>query len=254
VTSAMRPLFAHWKEVAPLLSAHRTIALFLDFDGTLVPIGPRPNLVQVHPDTRTSLAILAHNPRFRVWVISARRRADIRARLRVPAVRCLGLYGWERASKTPPPARSISRVKACLEQILPPRPSVWIEDKQHTIAVHYRGAPEAIRLEVADCVRRAVLPWRAHLRVAPGKCVWEILPVSFADKGSAILRELAGLRGDALPVYVGDDLSDEQAFAVLPRAGVGIRVGARHATRARYSLRGSAEVRRFLERLRTEFP
>jgi trehalose 6-phosphate phosphatase len=248
----MRPLFACWNEVAPRLAGSRVIALFLDFDGTLAPIRPRPDQVHVHPMARRALAILARSHRFRVWVISARRRADVLARLRVPAVRYLGLYGWERGTVVPPPLSSILHVKTFLAGALPSHPSIWIEDKQYSIAVHYRGAPDSIRRAAAERVSRAIAPWGSRLRIAPGKCVWEIVPVEFGDKGAAVRRELATLPAHALPVYLGDDLSDEDAFAAL-RHGVAVRVGTRRSTRARYALHSADDVRHFLERLRAEF-
>src|SRR5260370_35852473 len=92
----MRPLFACWSDIAARLASSRMVALFLDFDGTLAAIQPRPELVRVHPDLRRTLGELAGNPRPRLGVISARRRAEIRAPVRVPAARSLGRYGWAR--------------------------------------------------------------------------------------------------------------------------------------------------------------
>jgi trehalose-phosphatase len=233
------------------MAASRTIALFLDFDGTLAAIQPRPELAFISPYVRPALAALARSNRFRVWVISARRRSDIRARVRVPAVRYLGLYGWERGFALPRRPAAIADVKEALKAGLPPLPAVWIEDKEYTLAVHYRGAPDQVRSIVAESVHRAVEPWRSYLRISPGKCVWEVVPRDLADKGTAVRRELAALPARALPFYVGDDLSDEAAFGALPGV-VGIRVGGPENTRARYRLDGSEQVRHFLERLRTE--
>jgi trehalose 6-phosphate phosphatase len=246
----MRHIFSCWAEIAARMASSRTIALFLDFDGTLAAIQPRPELVRLHPGVRRTLTALASCPRMRVWVISARRRADIRALVRVPAAGYLGLYGSERGF-LPAPGPGIESVKQVLAATLPPLPAVWIEDKQYTVAVHYRGAPEQVRSLVAERVDRAVQPWRRFLRIVPGKCVWEVAPRGLADKGVAVLRELAALRHRALPVYVGDDFSDEAAFAALPR-GVGIRVGGLGPTRARYRLEGAEQVHHFLEKLRAE--
>jgi trehalose 6-phosphate phosphatase len=247
----MRPLFACWSEVAARLISSRMIALFLDFDGALAPIAPHPGLVQVDPRLRRTLAALARNPRLRVWVISARRRSDIRARLRAPALRHLGLYGQERGFPPNRPSSLIARVKQALAATLPPHPAVWIEDKQYTIAVHYRCAPDPVCRTVAERVQRAVEPWRDRVGIAPGKCVWEVAPHGLADKGAAVRRELAALPSRALPLFVGDDLSDEAGFAALPRA-IGIRVGEPGRTRAQYRLDGSEQVHQFLERLRAE--
>jgi trehalose-phosphatase len=248
----MRSLFACWNDIAARLASSPMVALFLDFDGTLVSIEPRPELVRVHPDLRRTLGELARNPRLRLWVISARRRADIRARLRVPAARYLGLYGWERRSLPRPRPGRIARVKEALAATLPPLPAVWIEDKQYTLAVHYRGAPEEIRSVAAESVHRALAQWNGDFRIAPGKCVWEIAPRGVSDKGRAVRRELARLSERVLPVYIGDDLSDEAAFAALPQGGVGIRVGGGGPTRAHYRLDSSQQVHRFLEKLRAE--
>jgi trehalose 6-phosphate phosphatase len=248
----MRPLFACWNDVAARLASSRMVALFLDFDGTLAAIQPRPEMVRVHPDLRRTLGELACNPRLRLWVISARRRADIRARVRVPAARYLGLYGWERRSLPRPRPGTIACVKEVLAATLPPLPAVWIEDKQYTLAVHYRGAPEEVRSMAAESVYRALGPWNGDLRIAPGKCVWEIAPRGLSNKGMAVRRELARIPGRVLPVYVGDDLSDEAAFAAISRRGVGIRVGGAGPTRAHYRLDSSQQVHRFLEKLEAE--
>src|SRR5579872_6623478 len=195
----MRSLFGNWGEVAAKLESQPTIALFLDFDGTLTPIQQRPELVRVHPAVRRALAALATRPRFRVWVISARRREDVRARLRVAAVRYLGLYGWERSSFPPPPGAPILDVKAALQAAFGRGPCPWVEDKTHSVALHYRGCSEPVRRLAAEYLRRALEPWRGVLRVAPGKCVWEVVPREFGDKGAAVRRELTAHQ-HSLPV------------------------------------------------------
>ena len=92
---ARRHVFACWDEVADRLRSTPAVALFLDFDGTLSALCPRPEEVRLSAATRSVVSTLARNSRIRVWVISGRRRADVRDRIRIPGVRYLGLHGWE---------------------------------------------------------------------------------------------------------------------------------------------------------------
>ncbi len=102
----MRHLFDCWTEIAERLSGSRKIALFLDFDGTLAPIRPHPEDVRLDPAARQTLATLARSPRFRVCVISGRKRSDVRARMRVPGIRYLGLHGWDNGTETSFPRKA----------------------------------------------------------------------------------------------------------------------------------------------------
>ena len=88
-------LFHHWTQVANRFESSPAIALFLDFDGTLAPLKPRPEDVWLDDATRRTLLRLTRSPRFRVWIVTGRRRADVRARVRVTGIRYLGLHGWE---------------------------------------------------------------------------------------------------------------------------------------------------------------
>ena len=88
-------LFQCWTQVHNRFKSSPAIALFLDFDGTLAPLQPRPEDVWLDDATRRTLSRLARSPRFRVWIVTGRRRTDVRARIRVPGIRYLGLHGWE---------------------------------------------------------------------------------------------------------------------------------------------------------------
>lgn len=247
----MRPLFAHWHEFAARFRGNRTIALFLDFDGTLAPFQPRPEMVRLVPGMRRTLAALSRSPRWKIWVISARRRADIRTRVGIPSIRYLGLYGGERGFLPAPRSGPLDCVKHVLMAALPRHPAVWIEDKQYSLGVHYRGAPGPACQAVMERVDSAAERWRGQLRVVPGECVREILPRVFGDKGTAVRRELAGLADRAVAIYVGDGHSDEAAFAALGSRGLGIHVGGPGPSRAQYRVANPEQVHRFLEKLRT---
>jgi trehalose 6-phosphate phosphatase len=251
----MRHLFESWTEIAERLSGSGKIALFLDFDGTLTRIRPRPEDVHLDPEARQTLAALARSPRFRVSMISGRKRSDLRERVRVPGIRYLGLHGWDSGTDTKLSEGSRAMLlcaKLRLGALPVLAPGVWIEDKDQILAVHFRNAGEAARAQASVAVRAAAESYRKHLRVAPGKEVWEIIPRELEDKGAAVRRELAALCCGATAIYAGDDLGDEPAFAAL-RHGITIYVGRVRRTKARFHLADSGEVHSFLNRLRTGF-
>jgi len=246
----MRHLFVHWSRISARLRSASVIALFLDFDGTMARLEHRPHEVLLEGPVRHVLAALARSPRFRIWVISGRRQADVRARTRVPGIRYLGLHGWEgRGSALAGETQRdlpvlLARLEGCLGNIR----GMWIEDKQYAVAIHYRGAAASDILLCRLRLNQIVEPFTQRFRIAHGKKVWEILPRALEDKGVAARQQLARLGDHALPVYVGDDQVDEPAFAAL-RQGITVRVGSFSRSHARYRLGGVPDVRRFLQKL-----
>jgi trehalose-phosphatase len=126
-----------------------------------------------------------------------------------------------------------------------------VENKKLSFVVHYRGArPGAVRR--AEAVLGEELErFRPQLNQLAGKKTWEILPREIEGKGSAVRSLLADFSGPVLPIYVGDDTTDEPAFGVL-RQGLTVCVGPARPTRARFFLRNPVEVTSFLEKLEAE--
>jgi trehalose-phosphatase len=250
----MSYLLESWPAVAERLRRARTIALFLDFDGTLAPLCARPEQAVLPAAARRVLLRLAHRPRLRVWVISGRRQEDVCRRVAVPGVSCLGLYGCENGSLPmlgPETWWTLEEARISLARRLDPAAGLWIEDKGATFALHYRGAaPAAIRqgraLLDAACAR-----FSHRLMVTAGDCVWEVMPRELPGKGQEGRRRLRRLRPGTLPVYIGDDAADEPAFAAFSH-GITVHVGPAHQTRAGFRLRNPAEVCRALQRIDRE--
>jgi trehalose 6-phosphate phosphatase len=249
-------LFHIWPRVRKRLKATKHLALFLDFDGTLAPLQHRPEKVRLDRRTRQALRRLACRRRVTLWVVSGRRRTDVRRRVGEPRLHYAGLHGWEHDRKASLPRRVERLLLGAKEQIttqLTALPGTWIEDKGFSFAVHYRQATgEAVR-RVRREVRRLSEDFGSDLRVIPGKKVWEVLPAEVEGKGSAVRALLAKLPSSTLAAYLGDDTSDESAFAALPD-GLTVHVGPRRLTRARFRLRNPEEVREFLERVDAELP
>jgi trehalose-phosphatase len=250
----MRRVFDCWPQIISRIRAADSIALFLDFDGTLAPIRATPNEVRLSQPTRAVIARLAASSRVRVWVISGRKQADVRGRTGVPGVQYMGLHGWEGrvdAALGPETKRVLENAKSWLAHRIEPMRGIWIEDKGSTFAVHYRGAAETesslAQAEMVEVMARL----NGSFRLLSGKKVWEVLPRELGDKGSAVRRELSRFDRRALPVYIGDDATDERAFSALP-GGLTIRVGPQALTRAQFQLRDPASVRLFLERFEQE--
>jgi trehalose-phosphatase len=245
-------LFAEWNRIARRIRGKKRLAIFLDFDGTLVRIAPRPEAVRLEQGIRDVLQKLAGYANVTLAVISGRQRAELQHYIGIHKIKYMGLYGWERdgSKKIPFPVReSLARTLVSLRAEFPSYPGVWIEPKRNTFSVHLRGANAETRQQVRLVVKRLVEPLGKTLQVMENLRDIEVAPVAIGDKGIAVRKFLGepAIRG-ALPVYFGDDFSDEPAFAAL-RKGIPVLVGKRRETHAKYSLRGPAEVAAALSKL-----
>jgi trehalose 6-phosphate phosphatase len=245
-----RHLFARWAEVQTQLVSAPHLALFLDFDGTLAPLRPHPDAVRLDPAVRKLLARLARHPRVTVCIISGRRLRDLRPRAAVPGVHYIGLHGWEREgkAKSVPVPVPLALAKQRILRMLGSEPGIRVENKGMSCAAHYRGASERTVRRARAVFREALQPLAGQVRVLRGKKVWEVLPTDLPGKGAAAAEFLGQLKTAALPIYVGDDTTDESAFAAL-RAGITVRVGPTRRTRAHFRLRDPREVWDLLRRL-----
>src|SRR5882724_7722333 len=124
----MNHLFDDWDQVRSRLKSARKIGLFLDFDGTLVKFRSRPEHVWIDNELKRTIAGLAGNSRFRVTIISGRRRDDVAARVSLPSVKYLGLHGSEGragAVALPESRHALNVVRGLLGDVIENCPGVW---------------------------------------------------------------------------------------------------------------------------------
>jgi trehalose 6-phosphate phosphatase len=245
------------------LTTERQPAVFYDFDGTLSEIVEDPDsarLVDGAADALTSLSAACP-----VAILSGRDLADVRERIGLPGLWYAGSHGFELTGpdgthhQNPEAAASIpvlAGAAADLADQLGRIPGVVVEHKRFGVAVHYRNAARDRVGEVAAAVRTA--GQRTALRVTTGREVIELRPNIDWDKGKTLRWVLDYIRdnegaGPMLPIYLGDDITDEDAFDAVDDDGIAILV--RHsddgdrATAARYALDDPDRVREFTERL-----
>jgi len=245
-------LLKSWDDIAAQIRRRGRVIIFLDFDGTLVDIAPRPELVRLKPEAREVLRRLAKHPLATLVMVSGRRRAEILEHIGVPGIHYFGLYGWERDDHCELPQdaqKALLEARAIIEPLLKKYPNLWIENKHSSLSVHLLHVPKARHRALREELWTALQPFQKKLHAVGNIRDVEILPRSIPGKGLAVkefLRENADKK--ALPFYFGDDYSDESGFAAVGR-GVSVHVGKPRPTKARYRVKTPADVAKALERI-----
>ena len=244
-----------------LVAGQSSVLLLLDFDGTLSEIAPRPEDAVLRPGNAKLLAVLSRKPGSTVGILSGRSLDDVRERVGVPGLVYAGNHGLEISGPDlqylhPAAAASIpafSEIAGRLVAALADVPGAQVENKTLTLTVHYRRvAPEyhdRVESIVQDVTGPAITD--GQLRLSTAKAAIELRPSVEWDKGRALDLVRSRLAPGAFPIYIGDDATDEDAFAAAQAAGgFGVFVGpAGSATRAKYRLDSPAAVSDALAKL-----
>lgn len=239
-------------------AGHR-LSVFLDYDGTLTPIMPHPEEAVLSETMRAT--ILALSKVALVAVVSGRNKNNIQDLVGLPNIFYVGNHGFDIEGPLGTDIHyeigldSIRMMEKCFRQLqteLMEIPGVQFEPKKLTVTIHYRHVEEKNIPLVFELIKNCVQKY-PELKISAGKKVLEIRPNIDWDKGRAVLwlAEKLGLnQPHDLLIYLGDDLTDEDAFRILPPHGIGILVG-NHAdlTYADYHLQDPDQVKQFLDKL-----
>lgn len=236
----------------------RQLALFTDYDGTLTPIVQRPEAATLSQEMRSLLLELSD--RVIVAVISGRDLADVQNMVGIEKLYYAGSHGFDVAGggiqmqqqQAQASLPELDEAENQLRDKLKPIAGARVERKRFAIALHYREAAES-DVERIQAIVDQILQNHPQLRQSRGKKIFELQPDVPWDKGRAVCWLLSKLdinTPDVLPMYLGDDTTDEDAFQALRDRGIGIRVGIPdEPTHANYYLQNPDEVKQFFQAL-----
>ena len=252
----MKNLFTHLDEIRKRIGANSAVVT-LDFDGTLAPTVPYYSKSKMSADMHRVLRTCAR--RFPTAIVTGRMLSDVQKRVRVRGISFAGNHGFEffivgKRSQVRIPReklRALRKARRQLSRALQIFKGVTIEDKRLTFFIHYRHARKAdvpaVRRAVFQTVREGGSGQLLH--TGEGIEALNIVPAMNRNKGTAARVMFARLRTGraAVPIFIGDDASDEYAFRTL-RGGITVKVlsGGGQKSAARYAVRNVEGVRKFL--------
>ncbi len=244
----------------PVIRDAERYALFFDFDGTLADIAAHPDAVEVSEDTRETLLALRSALRGAVAIISGREISSVDHFLLPVQLAISGVHGLTRRDAegrlhaAELDLEGIRKVEDRLSSFVAAHPGLLLETKRGAVALHYRQRPELE--EISRAAMRDAVNGSGRIQLRAGKMVIEALAHD-ANKGAAIANFLSEPPfAGRLPVFAGDDVTDEDGFALVnSRHGISIKVGAGE-TQAHYRAQNTQELlswlRDVLEKLGAE--
>jgi len=261
----MELLFNKWEQLQKKLK-DKNIYLFLDYDGTLAPITETPEKALIPRGTKAILEKLSTLPWCRVAIISGRSLKDVKDRVGISRIIYSGNHGLElegndldHTAAVPAGFKAVlSEARVMLESRLSSFRGVIVEDKGLSLAVHYRMADKKDIMTIRTIFHETIATYlvKNKIKIKQGKMVLEVRPVSDMDKGKVVLWLLARERfikepARMIPIYIGDDVTDEDAFVALRDIGLTVFVGddPHEHVQAQCRLKNTAEVTEFLKLL-----
>jgi trehalose-phosphatase len=252
------------EELLPELIRRKRVLLCLDYDGTISEIVRDPATARPVAGVPETLAELApRRDRITLAIVSGREVAKLREMFSVPSgIALSGLHGLELVDfdgreeivcGARESANDLEKVRKWLGENAPVGEGFIIEDKRFTLTLHYRNARAPTARHVRDAFAQYIHDHTPKLALRDGKMAAEALPTG-ASKALAVRAIWQRAGKDFEPVYFGDDLTDEDAFAELGDCGVTVRVGMQQPSAARYCVENPREVARVLRAIASALP
>ena len=230
----MKHLFEDWERIQTRIRQARNLFLFLDYDGTLTPIVSRPELALCPPEVKRLLEQLSDLAGVSLAIISGRALQDLRERVAVSGIIYVGSHGLEiedpagRHKKIPCPAwaKELKKITRNLQHGLKEIPGVLFEEKGPTLSVHYRNVEPRFFGRIPQALEEELQQWEGRWRMTSGKMVLDIRPNVDFHKGDAVREILRTVPSPGLlPIALGDDQADEDAFRMLKGRGISVFIG-----------------------------
>ncbi|MCB4792602.1 MAG: trehalose-phosphatase [Elusimicrobia bacterium] len=254
----MKSLLENEKEVLKLMK-NKSVVLFLDYDGTLVSLADTPKKAVLPGKVKSLLSALAKLPHVKIVIISGRYLNDVKKMAGLQNITYVGNHGLEiegpdfiyKAEIAPDVKKLLIAMKSELKDKLSIIKGVLVEDKKLAVTLHYRMVNEKdmpqLNAIFNQLLKKPVK--NGKLRIWLGKMCYEIRPSIELNKGTAVLRILSKYASDTsvIPICLGDDLTDEDAFMALKNIGITVFVGEKGSSHADYQLKNPDEVFAFLK-------
>jgi alpha,alpha-trehalase len=256
--SGINNFLDHWPRIKKTLKG-KNIFLFLDYDGTLTPIVDHPARAVLAPETKAILERLNRSGHCRVVIVSGRALLDLKEKVEIRKMTYIGNHGFEilgpgihfESGYFTQTRKIFDKIIEELRKTLITMPEVLIEDKRITLSIHVRRLDKRKKPLLKRTLFKIIEPYvrLKEIYLREGKEVYELRPPVKWDKGKAVLWFLKDCdKPSKIPIYIGDDQTDEDAFVALKDIAITVHVGEGQSA-AQYFIESPGQVKVLLEEI-----